>query len=65
MNSAPSSIGASQTGSRSVKMRPPMRLRASITLTASPARVNSTAAESPAAPAPRMITSGFCDIESF
>src|SRR5437762_10823317 len=55
INSAPSSTGASQTGSCLLKMRPPMRSRASRIVTLSPAWESSAAADSPAAPAPRII----------
>ena len=57
MNSAPSSIAAPDDGSDCVKMRPPIRSRASSTVTESPACPSSTAAASPAAPAPTTITS--------
>src|SRR5688572_28980768 len=51
MNSAPSSTGISER-ERSVWTRPPMRSRASSTVTASPALRRELAAASPAMPAP-------------
>src|SRR5882762_10976150 len=62
MNSAPSSTGARHTGSESVNMRPPIRLRASNIDTASPACPSSIAAASPAAPAPMITMSGGTDM---
>src|SRR5215475_6043183 len=57
MNSAPSSIGVGKEGIRRVKMRPPMRSRASKTITLRPPSESARAAESPATPAPMTITS--------
>src|SRR6476646_7291061 len=59
MNSGPRSIGIGQAGSCSVAMRPPIRVRASSTVTESAAAERSRAAASPAAPAPRTIASDF------
>src|SRR5579864_3367336 len=58
MNSAPNSIGASKAGSRWVKIRPPMRSRASSVKTDRPECPSEAAAARPAAPAPITITSG-------
>src|SRR6266550_2631394 len=57
MNSAPSSSGTGERGSCSVRIRPPTRGRASMTVTRRPACERSRAAASPAAPAPRIRTS--------
>src|SRR5438034_11724659 len=57
MNSAPSSIGSARSGGWRVKMRPPMRWRASRTTTRRPAPDRSRAAARPAAPAPMTMTS--------
>jgi hypothetical protein len=51
-NSAPSSMGNGHSGSRTVRTRPPMRVRASSTATERPAWESVRAAARPAAPAP-------------
>src|SRR5579884_1881444 len=57
MNSAPNSMGMGESGSCSVRMRPPIRSRASRHRTLHPARSSTRKAVSPAAPAPTMATS--------
>src|SRR5436190_6286237 len=57
MNSAPSSMGRGRSGWWRVKMRPPMRWRASTMTTCLPAPDRSRAAARPAAPAPMTTTS--------
>src|SRR5579872_1449164 len=57
MNSAPSSTGTPRPEPLCVQMRPPMRARASSTVTDSPAAARRAAAMSPAAPAPSTTTS--------
>src|SRR5438094_5424257 len=57
MNSAPSSMGSGTLTSWRVKMRPPMRWRASRMAIVLPDPERSRAAASPAAPPPMMITS--------
>src|SRR5436190_1611140 len=56
-NSGPSSTGSGHSGSCRVKMRPPMRGRASSTTTSRPPSDSARAAASPAAPAPMTIVS--------
>ncbi len=56
-NSAPPSIGPGHPSGRCVSMRPPMRARASSTITDSPACTSRRAASSPATPAPTTTTS--------
>src|SRR5216117_1857780 len=57
MNSAPNSSGTGEFESWRVRMRPPMRGRASMMESRRPAWDRSRAAASPAAPAPRIRTS--------
>src|SRR5260370_4164386 len=56
-NSAPSSMWIAAAGFLQVKIRPPIRSRASITMTLQPATLRSRAAARPAAPAPIIRTS--------
>src|SRR5579862_2412929 len=57
MNSAPSSTGVIRPAPECVWIRPPMRARASSTVTESPAAASRAAPMSPAAPAPSTATS--------
>src|SRR5437763_4962345 len=57
MNSGPSSMGNGESGSSMVRMRPPIRSRASIHRTRTPRRARSLKAVSPAIPAPMISTS--------